>query len=158
MEETVKSVLDYASALIVERWAELVVLGVMLALWRWWMGHKLRDRITALEAQRNSSSISQVITVHGDFNTHDYGRQLRETIETKTTQSLKKTIRGLPQIPLGDDHTYARLPDGTNIVSMADGSFRLAIPIPLSVSFHGDLDGTLSAGVELGPPPEGDNK
>ena len=147
---------DYASALIVERWAELIVLSIMLALWRWWMGHKLRDRITALEAQDSSSGISQVITIHGDVNIHDYDRQLRDAIETKTSQNLKETIRRLPQMPLGDGHTYARLPDGTNIVTMADGTMRLALPIVLSVAFHGGLDGSLSGSVTKATPPEGD--
>ena len=156
MEELVESFSDYASALIVERWAELIVLSIMLALWRWWMGHKLRDRITALEAQDSSSGISQVITIHGDVNIHDYDRQLRDAIETKTSQNLKETIRRLPQMPLGDGHTYARLPDGTNIVTMADGTMRLALPIVLSVAFHGGLDGSLSGSVTKATPPEGD--
>ena len=134
MEETVKSILDYASAFIVERWVELIALGVMLTLWRWWMGHKLQDRITDLEAEHRSSGISQVLTVHGDLNIHDAGNQLRAAIEAKTSQNMRETIRRLPQMPLGDDHTYARLPDGTNIVTMADGTMQLAIPKPLSAT------------------------
>ena len=153
MEELVESFSDYASALIVERWAELIVLSIMLALWRWWMGHKLRDRITALEAQDSSPGISQVITVSGDVNIHDYNRQLLDSIEAKTSQNLKETIRRLPQMPLGDDHSYARLPDGTNIVTMADGTMRLVLPIILSVAFHGGLDGSVSGSVTKGVPP-----
>ena len=126
----------------------------MLALWRWWMGHKLRDRITALEAQDSSPGISQVITVSGDVNIHDYNRQLLDSIEAKTSQNLKETIRRLPQMPLGDDHSYARLPDGTNIVTMADGTMRLVLPIILSVAFHGGLDGSVSGSVTKGVPPE----
>ena len=156
MEELVKSVLDYASALIVERWAELIAFGVMVTLWRWWMAHKLRDRIAALEEQDRTSGISQVITVHGDVNIHDYGRQLRHAIEAKTSQNLTETIRSLPQIPLSDGHTYARLPDGTNIVSMADGSFRLAIPIVLDVAFEGGLRGDLKASISLERSPKDD--
>ena len=81
MEELVKSFSDYASALIVKRWVELIVLAVMLILWRWWMGHKLRDRISALEARDVWPGISQVITVHGDVNVQNYADQLRSAIE-----------------------------------------------------------------------------
>ena len=59
-------------------------------------------------------------------------------------------------MPLGDGHTYARLPDGMNIVTMADGTMRLALPIVLSVAFHGGLDGSLSGSVTKATPPEGD--
>ena len=154
MEETVKSVLDYASALIVKRWAELIVLGVMLTLWRWWMGHKIRDRIAVLEARDSSSGISQAITVHGDVNIHDYDRQLRDAIETKTTQNLKETIRRLPQMPLGDDHTYARLPDRTNIVTMADGTMQLALPVRLSAAGSFGIAASCSAAVLKTSPPK----
>ena len=156
MEELVKSVLDYASALIVERWAELIAFGVMVTFWRWLMMHKLRDRIAKLEEQDRTSGISKVITVHGDVNIHNYNRQLLNAIEAKTVHNLKETIYRLPQTALGDDHTFARLPNGTNIVSLADGSFRLAIPIPLSVGFQGRLDGSLSASVTKTPAPEQD--
>ena len=129
MEETVKSVLDYASALIVKRWVELIALGVMLILWRWWMGHKLRDRIAALEDRARSPAINQTVYFNIGVDAHDHDRQLRNAIEMKTTQNLKETIRSLTQMPLGDGHTYARLPDGTNIVTMADGTMRLALPV-----------------------------
>ena len=59
MEKIVNSTTDYVSALIVERWAELLVLAVMLALWRWWMGYKLRDRIAALEVAKAQPAESQ---------------------------------------------------------------------------------------------------
>ena len=47
-------------------------------------------------------------------------------------RGLRETMRRLPQKPLGDGHTYAALPDGTNIVSMADGNYRLALPVRIS--------------------------
>ena len=59
---------------------------------------------------------------------------LREELSAKDVQiaKLKEVARKLPQKPLGDGHTYAQLPDGTNIVSMADGTVRLALPIRVS--------------------------
>ncbi len=151
MEQVIRPVVDYAVTLIVERWPEAILVVGMIGVWRWLMGHKLRNRIAALEARERSSGISQVITVHHHGNViHDYGHQLRDAIDAeKTTQNLRETIRDLPQIPLGDGHTYAELPNHTNIVTMADGSMRLALPISLSASFEGELEGELSATVEL---------
>ena len=62
----------------------------------------------------------------------DTDRQLREAIKSETARGLQETIRSLPQNPLGAGHTYARLPDGTNIVSMADGTYRLALPVRIA--------------------------
>ena len=61
-------------------------------------------------------------------------------------------------MPLGDGHTYARLPAGTNIVTMADGTMHLALPVELSASFEGGLVGRLSAAVLVtkAPPSEGE--
>ena len=50
-----------------------------------------------------------------------------------TIQSFRKAAAALEQTPLSNEATYARLPDGTNLVSMKDGSFRLALPVRLSV-------------------------
>ena len=81
-------------------------------------------------------------------------------MEGTTVRGLKETIRRLPQHPLGDGHTYAELPDGTSIVSMADGSYRLALPVRLSVDFRGNLDGslTLSPEVKKKPPATEDDE
>lgn len=64
MEDAIKAVSDYISALMIDRWVEILTLGVMIALWRWWMGHKLRDRIAALEAKQDAppANISQTIS------------------------------------------------------------------------------------------------
>ena len=158
MEEAVKSVVDYASALIVKRWVELIVLCVMLILWRWWMGHKLEDRIAAVEAQVRSSGLNQTFNFYAGADAHDHDRQLRNAIEAKTTQNLKETIRRLPQIPLGDGHTYARLPGGTNIVTMADGTMRLALPVELSANFEGNIAGSLPLTMEKIPASKGDKQ
>ena len=111
------------------RW--LIVAIIMLGFGGFigWRYRWIKNQITALKDQSRSSGINQVITFHGDVNIHDYGRQLRDAIEAKTSQNLKETITRLQQNPLGDGNTYAKLPDGTKIVTMADGEIRLAIPV-----------------------------
>lgn len=147
MEEAVKFLSDYALALIVERWIELVVFSVMLALWRWWMGHKLRQRISALERRASMPAINQTFNFNAGSDANDYDRQLQNAIGAGTVRGLRETIDRLPQHQLDGGHTYAKLPDGTNIVSMADGSIRLALPLRVSATFTGGLDGSLSAAV-----------
>ncbi|MYH38555.1 MAG: hypothetical protein F4160_17330 [Rhodospirillaceae bacterium] len=91
---------------------------------------RLHERLTALEARASIPAITQV------FN-HGAGagdREIRDAIDSASMRGLRETIRKLPQKPLGDGHTLARLPDGTNIVSMADGEYRLAMPVRLSAS------------------------
>ena len=62
---------------------------------------------------------------------------------------------GLKQEPLGDTgHTYATLPDGTNIVSMADGSYRLALPVRLA----GIGSTAVGGSVSLKPPTASDDE
>ena len=67
----------------------------------------------------------------------DVRAALREELDSRDVQvrRLKDIAAKLPQKPLSDGHTYATLPDGTNIVSMADGSFRLAVPTDIGVAF-----------------------
>ena len=105
------------------------VIGTLL----WGRGGRKRllERITALEAQTRLPAITQTINFSGGT-ADDPERQLRTALDAETAQGLRETIRRLPQKPLGDGHTYAALPDGTNIVSMADGSYRLALPVSVS--------------------------
>ncbi|MCY4496773.1 MAG: hypothetical protein OXC14_05750 [Rhodospirillaceae bacterium] len=128
MEEIIKSISDYVLALIVERWIELALFGGAVILWRWWMGYQIRDRISALEAR---PAITQTFNFNSGADAHDHDRQLQNAIEDKMVHGLKETINRLPQHPLGDGHSYAELPDGTRIVTMADGSIRLALPARL---------------------------
>lgn len=105
MEEAIKSVTDYVSALIADRWAEILTLGVLFALWRWWMGYKLRDRIAALEAKQDAASanvsptikfsptISPQVEVHGaeivrpsEAGEGVIGRQTSDYVEFGTTR------------------------------------------------------------------------
>ena len=94
----------------------------------------LNKRLSALEARASIPAINNIVNFNAGAYAHDHDRQLREAIEAKTTQNLKETIKRLPQLPLGDGHSYARLPNGTNIVTMADETIRLAIPKPLSAT------------------------
>lgn len=118
-------------------------LGVLGALM---FGRRYKQRIAALEAR---PAIQQVFNVQDDA--ADQERALRDAITAETTQNLHEAIRSLPQRPLGDGHTYAELPHGTNIVSMADGSFRLALPVRLSAR----LRATVGGSADLKPPREG---
>ena len=54
MEETLQAVVDWATRLAVERWPEIVAGGVLIALWRWFMGHKFQGQIDALRAGQSS--------------------------------------------------------------------------------------------------------
>lgn len=127
------------------------VIGAGLTTLGFW---GLRRRVKALENRQDSAqpaqpAITQTITFHGDVNVALHDRHLKEAIEEKTAQNLRETIRDLPQNTLAGGHTYATLPNGTNIVTMADGTMRLAVPISLSAAFEGGLDGSLSASIGL---------
>ncbi|MDE0342624.1 MAG: hypothetical protein OXK82_05540 [Deltaproteobacteria bacterium] len=71
---------------------------------------------------------------------------------------IRTAISGLKQEPLGDSgHTYASLPDGTNIITMADGTIRLALPVRLSpVALH--VEGGGSATLKRPPAPSDDER
>ena len=154
---------------IIQNFVDLV--GLVEALWlvggavlgvlgvKGFYGKRYRStqaRIAALEARTSMPAISQTFNFNAGAGAHDHDRALRNAIETKTVQDLRETINSLPQYPLGEGHTYATLPDGTNIVTMVDGSIRLALPVRLSVNFSGGLGGSLSASVTKDPPPEQD--
>ena len=104
MEEVIKAVTDYTFSLIIDRWAEILTLSVLIALWRWWIGHKLRDRIAALEAKQDappanvsptinfSPTVSPQIEIHGaeivrpsEVGEGVIGRQTDEYVEFGTT-------------------------------------------------------------------------
>lgn len=113
---------------------------------------RLSKRVTALEAQNRIPSITQTIHFDGATSANERERHLRSAIDTETVHGLRETIRCLPQEPLGDGRTYAKLPDGTNIVSMADGGYRLALPVRMQSA----LGSTGVGGASLTPPREAD--
>ena len=106
-------------------WAVGASLLTMFGFW------ELRRRIKALENDRSQPAISQTFNFTHDATSgsDDAAKQLREGMESETLSSLRQTIRRLPQEPFGDGNTFADLPDGTRIVSLADGTYRLALPV-----------------------------
>lgn len=108
---------------------------------------RVKQRLDALESQERAPAITQAINFNSADSANEHERHLRNAVnavDTATAQGLKETIRKLPQHPLGDGHTYASLPDGTNIVSMADGSYRLALPVHLETHFRTTGGGSAS--------------
>ena len=103
----------------------LAVLGTLI------FGPRYKQRIAALEAE--TVALKAKPTISQTFNYH-VGQPLRDAASTATMQSLEETMRRLPQNPLGDGHVCAELPPGTNIVSIANGEYRLALPIQVEVS------------------------
>ncbi len=121
------------------------VLGVLM------FGRGYKKKIAAMareigELQRQAKekpapaaqpAINQVVVFSATAS--DPSRELRNAVQAKTVQGLKETINRLPQHPLGDGHAYTKLPDGTNIVTMADGTIRLALPVRLQVDMPGQI-------------------
>ena len=85
----------------------------------------LGKRIAALEAQTRMPAVSQTI----DFSAGGDREPDLQSAIAATVHGLQVTIRSLTQHPLGGGHTYAELPAGTNVVTMADGTIRLALPV-----------------------------
>ncbi len=81
---------------------------------------------------------------------------IREAFDARDVQisSLREAVAGLPQKPLQGGHTYAPLPDGTNVVTMADGTIRLALPVRISGIGTTQVGGSAS----LGPPADTDDE
>ncbi len=121
--------------------AWLGIIGILTVfLGRRW--RQMRRDIECLKkrVEENSRQVAMPAISHTiNFNATapDRSQELQNAIEAKTAQNLRETVRSLTQYPLQGGHTYAQLPEGTNIVSMADGSYRLALPISLSVEFGG---------------------
>ena len=90
---------------------------------------ELRDQLdNCMQAKTNIGCIKFVTYVASEGG-NIINNDIQSSIEKDTTENLKNTIRSLDQKPFGDGHTYAKLPEGTRIVSMKDGSYRLAIPV-----------------------------
>ena len=137
------------------RW--LLVVVVMLASGGWfgWRYRDMKRRLSKLESEESRVSIVQ--TFNFRESAQDRRLELQGAMGAETTRSLQETIRSLPQQPLEGGHTYAELPHGTNLVSLADGSFRLAIPIDIEVHFEGKIEGKFSPEVTLVKAKEGEN-
>lgn len=113
----------------------------------------MNERLAALEAEARVPAITQSFNFHDGATAEERDRHLRGAVDAATTRGIKEAIERLPRVPLAGGHAYVRLPDGTNIVLMANGRMLLALPIEVSASFEGGLKGDVSASVSLGPSP-----
>ena len=118
MEQALQDAADYGTRLLVERWAELAVLLVMIALWRWFTGHEFRKRIAALEDEENNPTIvidegGDVTVIHGDQHIHYYIDGPAEILQPKTGRAIPLRVQFAPGIATGE-RFEARLigPDG----------------------------------------------
>ena len=104
--------------------------GVMFATWVVWEAVRLWQRVSGRESAQPTAQpiIIETFNFNAAIDPSDIAHQLRREMEGETVRGLQETMRSIPQEPLGNGHTYARLPNGTNIVSMADGTMRLALP------------------------------
>lgn len=128
------------------------MLGVLL------FGRHYKRRIAALEVEARTSAITQTFNFYGGATGEERERHLRGAVDAATTRGIKEAIGRLPRTPLVGGHAYVSLPDGTNIVLMSDGTMRLALPVSLSASFGGGLDGSVSGEVRLGDTEKSDDR
>ena len=92
--------------------AVVVCLGLAAALFLW----SLREETVDDKKIRKA--------IHQELKDRDY-----------RIEKLREAVSRLPQKSLGDGHTYAELPPGTNVVTMADGSIRLALRKQIGATF-----------------------
>ena len=71
-----------------------------------------------------------------------------------TLKSITSAIKDLPRKPLGDGHTYAALPNGTNVVVMSDGDISLALPVRISGIGHTSMSASVVAAATRKVPPD----
>lgn len=133
--EDVQFVIDLvglAEALWAIGGAVIGVLGTLI------FGPRYKQRIGALEAEIAAMKARPVINQTFNYNAAapDPELELRNAARDSTVQGLQETIGSLPQHPLEGGHTYAELPEGTRVVTMADGSIRLALPVRLSATLR----------------------
>ena len=120
--------------------------GVMFATWVIWEVIRLWRRVWDRELPQPTAYpfINQTFNFNAGTDLRNIAHHLRSEMEGETVRGLRETMRSLTQEPLGNGHTYAQLPEGTNIVSMADGTMRLALPVNISVSISSGVP-TVSA-------------
>ena len=106
------------------------VVGVIGSLM---FGRRYKERIAALEERKPSTPVVIHNTV-GD-SSEDILRMLKEINKADyALREIRAAVSNLPQKPLRPGITYSKLPSGTNIVHMKDGTLRLAVPVRLAVS------------------------
>ena len=96
MEEHIRTVVEYATRLVTERWPELVIGLALVGLWRWFMGHNLRTRIKTLETKAATPRI--VIEAGGTYNHYESVDNLHYRIEgsAEVIQPKPRTGRTIP--------------------------------------------------------------
>ena len=102
-----------------------LLLGWVVGAWQWFSGKK---PIRQLEKKLNDS-------------------EERAEARHREIVDLRKVMANLKFKRIDDTHSYAELPPGARLVKSADGPDRLVLPIALSATFSGKLEGRLSASV-----------
>ena len=120
--------------------------GGLLTMFGFW---GMRRRIAAVEKKMSGASgsppvvVNQTIGVTGP----EIDRMVRESMQ------LREVLGKLNTTPLGDSgHRYAELPQGTNIVKLADGQIKLALPVRLSAQFIGAVGGISRVSLDVKKP------
>ena len=173
-EESWEESVLWLFGLLMDHWVGIAVGAVVIAIWRWFMRYKFRQRLVAMDAdfkQRIAALEVEVRRLGGAapavVNVNNYGGDpsvihgLRDELEAKDLELLDlRTLVGrlTPKPVPGTSATYVKLPEGTRIVTMDDGSIRMALPIRVSAAFEGGLRGELQGTIENGDPPEGDER
>ena len=121
----------------------LALLGVLV------FGRGYKKRIAALEARLEEKRHPTIVQNFQSLSSEEDARLrhlFRDELGTHVQiQNLKAVVAKLPQKPLGDGYTYTELPEGARIVTKADGSIRLALPVRIQADFEG-ASGTSSFG------------
>lgn len=155
MEKTIQTIADWAAGSAVELaavWTVVLVFGTLM----FGRGYKKKiarlieqsaDAKAQLAAQQSQISILQSGPTVLQIDVSEAGKKLteeaiREALRaegtaTKQLVRMKEAVSGLEQFPFGDGYSYAELPEGTRVVTLPDGSIRLAMPIRLSAEFGG---------------------
>ncbi len=128
--------------------------GGLLTVFGFW---GLRRRVRALEDRQtspapvvnvyNQADESRILSALSDMETRAEARDLK-------LREFNEVVRTLPQRPLGGGHTVSALPDGTNVVTMADGTIRLALPVRIAGIGTSEVGGSAS----LKPPADTDDE
>ena len=139
----------------------LVCVGVGAVLGVLMFGRNYKRRIAELEHQIAEKAAPVVQPVMQNVNVRiseseiQEVREARERIESRGIEldDMKTRVSSLPHVRLSDTATYAELPNGTRVVTLADGSIRLALPVRISATLAA---GSPSMSVKLHAPRKGE--
>lgn len=121
-----------------ERWAGVLISGIPERAWLvtgvGLVGLVLTVEVVRQFSRRRKEASAQQQLLDVAQRLDERGLELSE---------FKAKVARLPQERLSDSATFAELPDGARVVTLANGSIRLALPIVLSASFAGEARGKL---------------